>query len=233
MKTDLTHMTKIYSAYLSEREIEPGSGCPAPDDIVRLVTTRASRKARARLLAHIASCGDCALVLQSILRLSREIDRLTIGPEALQSCAQNEATKKDPRRSELRRRVIVTALAGLIGLTVITYSVVKLIDRPAFRGTRMFQIKLISPKQGASLVADDINFKWAIVPKAMRYTVELFDKSLAKIWHTGSLTNTATELPAEARGVVLAGETYFWRVTAVLEDGEELLSRLSEFSLRR
>ena len=233
MKTDLAHMTKIYRAYLDERKIEAGAGCPAPEDIVRLVTQGASRKARASLLAHVASCGDCARVLQSVLRLSREIARLTIGPEALQSCAQDEVAKKDRVRLVLTRKAAVAIMVGLIGLTVVTFSVIKLSDRPTVRGTTGLQIKLISPKQGASLVAEEIKFKWEAIPKAARYTVELFNKFLEKIWQSGPTPEAQMALQTEARSVVLKGEIHFWRVTAALDDGSEMVSTLGEFSIRR
>ena len=63
--------------------------------------------------------------------------------------------------------------------------------------------------------------------------MELFNRSLEKVWRSGPISDAGTELPAEARGVILEGETYFWRVTAVLEDGKELISKLAEFSIRK
>jgi hypothetical protein len=121
----------------------------------------------------------------------------------------------------------------MIGLTIITLSVIRISDRPVVRGTAKLRIRLLSPKQGASYFAEDIKFKWEAVPKAARYTVELFNKSLEKVWRSGPISNSGTELPAEARGVIFEGETYFWRVTAVLEDGQELVSKLAEFSIRK
>jgi hypothetical protein len=121
----------------------------------------------------------------------------------------------------------------MIGLTIITLSVIRISDRTAVRGTARPRIELLSPKQGATYPAEEIKFKWEAVPKAARYTVELFNRSLEKIWRSGPISNAGTELPAEVRGVIFAGETYFWRVTVVLEDGAELISKLAEFSIRK
>jgi hypothetical protein len=63
--------------------------------------------------------------------------------------------------------------------------------------------------------------------------VELFNRSMEKVWRSGRIADAGTEPPAEAIGVMIAGEIYFWRVTAVLTDGRELASRLAEFSIRR
>lgn len=234
MKTNLTQIAEVYRAYLDERKVEPGVGCPTPEDLARLVTQGADRKARARIMEHVSNCTDCALLLKSILRLSGEIDKLIGKAEAPQSRPQVEvSSKKEHVRPIMGRRVAVAIMAGLIGLTIVTLSVIKLSVRPVVRGTAKLRIRLISPKQGASLAAEDIKFKWEAVPKAARYTVELFNRSLEKVWRSGPVSNAGIELPAEARGVIFKGETYFWRVTAVLEKGEELVSRLAEFSIRK
>jgi hypothetical protein len=131
------------------------------------------------------------------------------------------------------RRAAIAILAGLIGLTIIAISVTRLQDQPAMRGAARSPIRLVSPKQGASHPINEITFKWKAVPGARHYYVEVFDKSLATVWRSGSLTGTAIELPADAGAVLPAGGTYFWRITAVLEGGEEIPSRLAEFSIRK
>ena len=234
MKTNPTQIAEVYRAYLDERKAEPGEGCPIPEDLVQFATQGANRKARVRIMEHVSNCADCALVLKSILRLSGEIDKLTGKTEVFQRCPQDEALGKKERFQLIPgRRAAVAMLAGMIGLTIITLSVIRISDRPVVRGTAGPRVQLLSPKQGATYPAEDIKFKWEAVPKAARYTVELFNRSLEKIWRSGPISNAGTELPAEARGVIFKGETYFWRVTAVLEEGEELVSRLAEFSIRK
>ncbi len=63
--------------------------------------------------------------------------------------------------------------------------------------------------------------------------MELFNRSLEKVWRSGPETDAYLKLPEDARGVILGGETYFWRVKAVLEDGREIVSKLAEFSIRK
>jgi hypothetical protein len=234
MKTNPTQIAEVYRAYLGEQKVEPGVGCPTPEGLVQFVIQGVDRKARARIMEHVSNCADCALVLKSILRLSGEIDKLTGKAEAFQCCPQDEVLgKKERVRLIPGRRAAVAILAGMIGLTIITLSVIKISNRPVVRGTARSRILLLSPKQGATYPAEEIEFKWEAVPKAARYTVELFNRSLEKVWRSGPVSNAGTELPAEARRVILEGETYFWRVTVVLEDGAELISKLAEFSIRK
>ncbi len=222
MKTDLTQIAEVYRAWIEEKKPELGTACPAPEDLARLVAGEAGRKERERILDHVAGCGECAPLLKSLLRLSEEVDRLT-----------GKAGPRQGPKPLLSRRTALWALAGLIGLTVVTYSVIRLAERPVVRGTSEIQVRLVSPKQGASLAAGDIELKWEAVPKASRYTVELFNKSLEKVWLSGPITDAQLKLPDDARRVILGGETYFWRVTAALDDGQEILSKLAEFSIRK
>ena len=234
MKTNLTQIAEVYRAYLGERKIQPRAECPTPEDLIRFVTQGAGRKARAKLMDHVAECADCAQVLQSILRLSGEIDKLTGKGEVIPGCPQEEALKKKKHvRIFMGRRAAVAVLAGLIGLTVITFSVIKLSDRPVVRKTGELRIWLLSPKQGASYRAKDINFKWQAIPQAAGYTVELFNRSMEKVWRSGPISDAGIEPPTEARVTMIAGEAYFWRVTAVLTDGKELNSRLAEFLIKK
>jgi len=63
MKTNQPQIAEVYRAYLVERQVEPGVGCPAPEDLVQFATQGANRKARARIMEHVSNCPDCALVL--------------------------------------------------------------------------------------------------------------------------------------------------------------------------
>ncbi len=232
MRIDQARMAEIYLAHLGEKKAAPGAECPAPEDLVRLVTEKVGRKERARILGHVSGCFECVGLLKSVLRLSDEIDRLWAEGEA-RGLPREEPPGIRLRRRFQGRRAALAGLAGAIALAVMTYSVIRLADKPVVRGTGDPEVRLIDPKKGAALPAGDIEFRWAAVPRAARYTVELFDGSLEMLWRSDRLTETAWKLPEEEAGRVLhEGEGYFWRVTAVLEDGRELVSKLAEFSIR-
>lgn len=222
MKADKEWLEEVLGAGLEERKAGGGAECPPPDDLVRLVTGEAGRKERRRTLDHVAGCGECAQILKSLLRLSDEVDRIIGKPE--------------PRRKPKLipgRRAALAALAGLAGLLVVTYAVIRLTERPVVRGTTGAEVRLVSPKTGAALAGADIELRWEAVPRTAGYRVELFDRSLAKLWGSAALTEVRLRLPAEARATLHEGETYFWRVTATLDDDQELQSKLAEFSIRR
>jgi hypothetical protein len=219
MNAELDGLAEFLRTNLEGGQAEVGTTCPASEDLVRIVTGEAGRKERKRVLDHVAGCGECAKLLKSLLRISDEFDRL----------AGETGPRRKPRLVP-GRRAAFTALAGLAGLALVTLAVIRLAERPVVRGTSGLEVRLVSPKAGAVLAVTDIEFRWAAVPKAAGYRVELFDKSLARLWRSGSLSDVRMELPAEARSVLSEGQTYFWRVTASLDDGREVPSKLAEFS---
>jgi hypothetical protein len=236
VKTNQAQISEILRSYLDDRKAGPGpgSGCPTPEDTARLVARSLDRRSRSRIMKHVSECASCARVLRSVLHLSGEIDKLTGGAEAIPGYPRDQGSgEREHAAPRFGRRAAVAVLAGLGGVAILTLSVIKLADRPAVRGTSEQQIRLLSPKRGASCTAEEIEFAWEAVPKAQRYSVELFDQSLAKVWRSGMISETRVDLPAEARRSVDAGGTYFWRVIAVLDDAKELASKLSEFSVRK
>ncbi len=59
----------------------------------------------------------------------------------------------------------------------------------------------------------------------------LFDQALAPVWESGLTPANSVRLPPEVAGRLRAG-SYFWMVTATLAGGQEVPSRLEEFTLR-
>ncbi|HOW85206.1 MAG TPA: hypothetical protein P5119_08845 [Candidatus Aminicenantes bacterium] len=232
MKTDLAGLMEAYQAHLEDQERGACSGCPAPEGLVRLLERQAGRKERKMILDHVAGCVDCALLLKSALRLSGEIDRV-LGRDGALRIAPREgaAAGTGGPRFLLGRRAAFGALAGALGLAIVTYSVIRLAEKPVVRGAAGPQVRLISPVKGASVPAGEIEFLWETVPQAARYSLEIFNGSLERLWRSGPLTEVRLPLPEDARGAIRPGESYFWRVTAVLKDGQELASKLAEFSV--
>jgi hypothetical protein len=222
MKADKDWLEEVLRAGLQARAVAYADDCPSGEEIVRLVTREAGRKERKRTLDHVAGCGECAKILKSLLRISDEFDRIA-----------GKAGQSPKPRAVLGRREVVGAIAALAGLAIVTYSVVRHMERPAVRGTTGAEVRLVSPKPGTKRDVADIELRWEAVPRAIHYSVDLFDTSLAKLWRSNALKDTHLKLPPEAGAVLRGGESYFWRVTATLDDGQEILSKLAEFSVTR
>jgi hypothetical protein len=204
--------------------------CPRSEDLAQLVEGRLGRKARARTMEHVANCADCARVVHSLLRLSGEVDKLTQVADADRGRSSRPFHARESIAMLMERRWLAyTALAMAFGLAVVSFFLLRHPEQPAIRGMDRAEIKLVSPKSGEAIESPDITFRWEAVNKASRYVVDLFGASLEKIESSEATSSLFYVLPADVGRKLVAGGNYFWRVTAIMEDGQETVSKLSEF----
>lgn len=207
--------------------------CPKPEDLALLVEEEIGRRARKRIMKHVANCPDCSMILKSLLSLSRTVDELVPKTEVdRRPLSESMPDGEKPARFMRSRRLAITAIASIAGIAIIAVSIARF-SRPYTLRGRAGGIELIAPEKGALLEAGRIRFEWKAVPSASRYYVEVFGGSLELIWRSEPLIGSQAELPAEAAATVRRGGTYFWKVTAVLAGGREIVSKTAKFSLRR
>lgn len=234
MKIDWAQVESIIKNDSVRLDAGPQRMCPCPDDLVRFVEGGTSRKARARTMEHLASCVDCARIVQSLLRLGGEVDRLTGMPGASQSSPSARFQgRKESHEFPWRRRMVLATLGLGVGLAVVTVILIRIPERPVVRGASGVEIKLTYPNRGEAVTSGAIEFRWEAFPGASRYVVDLFGPSLERVLSSEPVINPLFELPANAGQALAAGESYFWRVTAIMGDGQEIISSLSEFSVRK
>lgn len=111
-------------------------------------------------------------------------------------------------------------------------SILKLSSRPEAKRGAVSNIQLVSPvSQG--LPSADLKFVWQGIPKAKYYVVEAFDTSLELVWRSEPVRLTEFHPPQALREKLNPGKTYYWIVTAVLEDGRKITSRQKEFRITK
>jgi len=210
-----------------------GHTCPKPEDLALLVEEEIGRRARKRIMKHVANCPDCSMIFKSLLSLSRAVDELTPKTEAdRRPLPESMPDGTKPSRLIRSRRLAITAITAIAGITIIAVSITRFSKPYALRG-RTGGIELIAPRTGALLETGQIGFKWKAVPAASRYFVEIFGGSLELVWRSEPLFGPQTELPVGSTAAVQRGGTYLWRVTAVLAGGREIVSKTAKFSIRR
>jgi hypothetical protein len=231
MKTDLADISKVFQDYVSGGRPASGVSCPTPERLARCVMEKVSRKERDEVVGHAANCVACAAALKQLLALSAETDRVAAEIEACYGYA--EPGRSEAKRSFWTRPVIkpaVAVLAGILLVAVLIESIPKLLNRSGTRGGTEARIALVSPVKGES-IGDGLEFKWQGLAGAEHYSVEVFDKALKLVWRSGRAAGTEIRLPAEARGKLTPGETYYWMVTAITAGRAETKSTLAEFSV--
>lgn len=207
--------------------------CPKPEDLALLVEEEVGRRARKRIMRHVANCHDCSMILKSLFSLSRTVDELIPKTEAgRRPLPESMPDGTKPARFIRSRRLAITAIATIAGIAIIAVSITRF-SRPYVLRGRTGGIELIAPKTGAFLESGRVEFEWKAVPAASRYYVEIFGGSLELIWRSEALNKPRAALPGGAVAAIESGGTYFWRVKAVLASGQEIVSKTAKFSIRR
>lgn len=233
MKTDLDGISKAYRDSLRNKAPEGGASCPTPERLARCALGEARRKERAEIIRHAADCTACAAAMKSLLALSAGTDEAAARLAARSS--RQQAGRSRNKWAFWTRPIpkpAAVAMAAVLVIAALAVWIPRFGNRPAVRGGEGTRIALVSPLKTAS-AKGAVEFKWRGVEAADGYTVELFDKSFRSLWRSDRVTGNSVRLPAEVRGRLTPGETYFWTVRTATAGGTEIKSSLAGFSLAR
>jgi hypothetical protein len=194
-----------------------------------------SRKRSAEVAGHAASCAACAAALKEILALSKETERVAAEIAAYHgrraSARSGSGTERAFSLWPVSRPAFALVAAILVVASLIV-SIPRLLDRSATRGAPETGIVLLSPLKGEP-ARDPLDFRWQGLAGADHYTVEVFDSTFRLLWRSGQVNGTEISLQAGGVPRFIAGEAYYWKVTAVANGRPEVQSKLAEFSVRR
>jgi hypothetical protein len=232
MTMNLSDVRDAYQEYLKNRRDETRTLCPSAEKILEFSRSGLTKKERAAIATHVAQCYDCSRELRNLLEIIREESRfIQAMNEVLVFEPQEEDQKAGFLVKTLSWRFLSWALLIVLGAAVATFSVLRLTSRSDLRRGGASQVESVSPA-GKAYAAGELKFVWKDFGRTKYYSVEVFDASLAPIWRSQAVLGNEM-LPPEALLEKLAsGQSYFWMVTAVLENGEEVKSRLKEFRIR-
>jgi hypothetical protein len=233
MKIDLVGLSKVYLEHLQRAKSGDGAPCPSDERLVNCVMGDVSKKERAEIVGHAASCVECAAALKQLLALGRETDRAAADLYVRMQAGQtNGAQSTGGRRTRPFLVPAVAVLSVMLVGVVLIVSVPKLLNRSATRGVAKQSVILLSPAKGEAMQAG-AEFKWQAVAGADRYRVEVFDKSFRLVWRSGSVKGTSVGLQPDGASSIVPGEAYYWMVTALADGRADVKSTLSEFSVTR
>ena len=153
--------------------------------------------------------------------------------EPLAQKYRTRSREKPKKWTPLPKIRLITATAiALILITAISGYFLIFSSRPdSIRGVSPTFVQLIAPK---TISPDSAPvFRWNEVIDADYYTFEFFDDTMKLMWTEDLLEGNQFILPAEKLTSLAPGSTHYWRITAVLENGERVESKLKELKLSR
>jgi hypothetical protein len=233
MKTNLVDLKQVYKDYLEDHKPSSRESCPPPEKLVLFVRSKMAGRDQKKFLNHATKCSYCLQEVRSLLDITKAENKFILEMSKLRNSA---SLAERPQARPLARPWswnTVSAVSAIVLLAAIaTYSVLHFSSRSDFRRGPTANIHLILPAEKAVSFAE-LRFVWDVLPKAKHYVIEAFDASLDLVWRSEPITGHEFNPPREVSRKFSPNETYFWMVTAVLEGGNKIKSRMSEFSIRK
>ena len=233
MKTDLLDLKEAYRNYLEGNKPASRELCPSPEDLLLLVRSRMPRRRKTKIMDHTAKCSYCLQEVKTILDVTNKENKFIHAMnDVLNSAAHEKPAQAKPLAKRLSWNYASVASIVILLAAIAAYSIFHFSSKSDFRRGPAADIHLILPAEKAVSSAE-LRFVWDVLPKAKHYVIEAFDASLDLVWRSVPITGHEFNPPREVSRKFSPNETYFWMVTAVLEGGNKIKSRMSEFSIRK
>lgn len=233
MKTDLLDLKDAYRNFLEGNKPASRELCPSPEDLFLLVRSRMPRRRKTKIMDHTAKCSYCLQEVKTILDVTNKENKFILAMnDVLNSAANEKPAQAKPLAKRLSWNYVPVASLVILLTAIAAYSIFHFSSKSDFRRGPAADIHLISPAEKAVWSAE-LKFVWDVLPKAKHYVIEAFDASLDLVWRSEPITGHEFNPPREVSQKFSPNETYFWMVTAVLEGGNKIKSRMNEFSIRK
>lgn len=227
-------LTNAYKKISGLAREDKKTQCPSPKKLLKLTRDELSVKRREKVAAHLESCSDCVNHVKFISELLNEEGMLL---SEIQSSSKNYIIRDHGHYKKWRPltqiKLITAGVAALIIIVSISgYFLIISKKSDNHRTLNPVLIELTAPDTEVPLKSDLI-FRWNRVKEADYYILEFSRDSMKLIWQEDLLENSMFILPADKLSTLEPNVTYYWKITAVLKNGERVKSRLRELTLSR
>lgn len=233
MKTNLTELREVFKDHLESKKPASRESCPSPEHLLSLVRSKMSGGEREKILNHTIECVYCLDEIKTLLEITDKANAFVLD---LQRFVEATDGKKGGNAGRLTRYLSwnYVSVASLVILftAIAAYSVFRFSSRPSYRGAAVPAVELVSPVNKA-VSGTGLKFIWKGLPMAKHYLVEVFDPTLDLVWRSESIAKNELSPPDEIVRGLKPGERYHWTVTAVLENGDSVKSRMKPFFVKK
>jgi hypothetical protein len=179
-------------------------GCPSSEDLLDVLTGRATSRERQALADHLMRCSDCA-----------EEYRIAADLKPWAAAASDElAPAVEPRRwldaFSWRHAAVATAALVLTVSGIALWQTMFPTPSPD-RGPASATLS-VEPLDRAVLPSPPDFLVWSPVPGADSYQAIVYDFESTPLWESPSIADPRVRLPEAIRGALLPGRPYYWRV---------------------
>ena len=202
-------------------------------DIARYVDGAVAPQERQRFEAHLRACEACRASVADVVRLQDAVSRAPEGEvpdkvteEAVALAEEDEASRTRGGAVPSVWRYAVAAVI-VVGLGIGAWRFLSSPEPDRFRAPATAdEVGLLGPSDGAQ-VPSLPSLRWTTQEDAMTYRVSIYTLDGTRVWQTDT---TAARVAPPTTLSCRAGDTYVWRVEALLADGTARGSPLHAFT---
>ncbi|NBC16996.1 MAG: hypothetical protein GVY18_06730 [Bacteroidetes bacterium] len=202
-------------------------------DIARYVDGAVDPQERQRFEAHLQTCELCRASVADVVRLQDAVSRapdVSVPDEALKEAValaeEDEASRTRGGAVPPVWRYAVAAVI-VVGLGIGAWYLLSSPEPDRFRApVTADEVGLLEPSDGAQ-VQSLPSLRWTTQEDAMAYRVSIYTPEGTLVWQADT---TAARVAPPRTLSCSAGDTYVWRVEALLADGTARGSPLHAFT---
>lgn len=221
--------------------------CIGSKTLIKAFSNELSTEEKIKILDHIAICPDCSLefnILKEVWAQRKKsinkLDEIELNTEDinhLKKVAKGEIKKirslqKQEKRPVFHNKRILAVASGAALVIAIAISVL-IIKGPLEMGVERtspdLEIKLIEPRDQVSKTP--LTFIWNPVKRASHYYLEILDRGLETAYLSDLIENDRFTLPDHIFRTLKRNETYFWKITAIIEGNDKIESDFGRFQI--
>jgi hypothetical protein len=212
--------------------------CPDETAVAAYVQARLAKRDKDRLEAHFSDCSFCLSHVAFLVR-AQNIGAIDPIPDWLLRKAQAMGVESAPRDTATSMRwavvgSIALALTGAFWIYRPFHTEDILGGGPppetarTVRGESEVPLDILHPREGAVVVADETEFRWATAERALFYEISLVTADGDLVWQS-RIEETETRLPAQVR--LIPGERYYVWIRAQFSEGGSVKSKTVAFEV--
>lgn len=208
------------------REEEAPRPCPAPETLADALTGKTKRRRRDEIIDHLLRCEECCREVRMMAELDSGLVPL------LDRTAISKGTRPAAVRPRLRRPAWAAGVLVLLAATAIWFFRLRPDRLPgddAFRGEGGAAVEFLAPGDSLPRAPERSVFRWAPVPGAGLYVLEILDDALAPVYAGEPSPGTSASLPPGVRIGLVSERRYFAKVTALNASGKPVAYGMSAF----
>ena len=202
-------------------------------EIATFIEKKSNRKQRENILKHLSSCTKCYdefAEVYEIINNTTQQSSLSLNENYIKKAEKlvGNAPQTKKHFTYGNKRVALAFTIAAFAISIILFQT-KLGDKSVkYRSANnAVTLRLLTPKDLFVTNSNQLNFRWSSIRKTKYYVFKLYDAIGNTVWKK-SIKNIHIDLTKNVK--LIAGKKYLWQVSAFLDNGKKINSKLYAFT---